>query len=509
MFTLLGGNPDIGGTWTNSIGSPVNNVFDPATMSSDVFTYTLTGTPPCSDDSSALSIIVNPIPSVSISGLSNSYCGASDPIILTGNFAPDGTFTGTDIIDNGNGTANYTHSTIGTHNITYTYTNGNGCTNVDTQIVNVYNIPVIDTILVTNATCGAFDGSATVNVSGGTPNYSYLWTNNDTTITADSLASGNYSITVSDNNACSTSQNFTVSNVGGGTLNVDTIRPVICYGDDDGAVIISVNGGTPSYTFQWENDTNITNQPIDTLYSLSPGNYSVTVIDGSGCLYYETVNISGPTLALEVSDTIITDVSCYGLSDGQLELVTIGGTPPYSYTWNPTGYSQNGNIYSGLPASSFDIIIVDSNGCNISLVKIPVIQPQQLENTLISSASSCYDDSTGTINAFVNGGTPPYTYLWSNGDTGNPIGGLVSGEFYVTITDTNSCSIIDTTTVVSPINILSQETITDVSCIGNNDGAINLEVNGGTSPYTLTWSHDASIIDTVAQELYTGDYDVT
>ncbi|MFH2140784.1 MAG: SBBP repeat-containing protein, partial [Bacteroidota bacterium] len=141
MFSELGGTPSGGGTWTDSGGNPVSNMFNPSTQSSGVFTYTVTGTSPCSDATATVSVTVNPLPIVSFIGLNSVYCGAGDPILLTGNHAPDGSFTGLDVTDLGNGTAGYSHATTGINTVTYTYTDINGCTASDIQTVTVNPLP--------------------------------------------------------------------------------------------------------------------------------------------------------------------------------------------------------------------------------------------------------------------------------------------------------------------------------------------------------------------------------
>ncbi len=580
LFSQLGGSPSGGGTWTNSSGTTISNIFDPTTMSGDIFTYTVTGTAPCGNDSATVTVTVNPLPNVSFLGLDSIYCGTGT-VILTGNHAPSGTFSGTNIIDNGNGTANFNYATPGTHNIIYTYSNGctnidtqvvtvytmpsvnfvgldtaycegisvvniignqspngtfsgtgiidngngtatytpsttgqqiityeytdgNSCTAIDSQIVNVHESPNIDSLIVTNVSCSGNDGTIQSQVSGGNGSYSYLWSNNDTTTSIDSLLAGNYTLTVTDGYGCSSDETATVQTSSSGlSINITNITNVDCNGNNTGSTSVDVSG-TGTYTYLWSNgDTTIT---ADSLYA---GYYYVTVQDSFGCQGVDSVLISEPDI-LTYNDSII-NISCYGYNNGEIYLNVTGGTPNYSYSWQGgSGFTSTNEYLTNLSPGEYTVTVTDINGCHFDVDKISVIQPDTSLYTLVNTNPPlCYGNSNGTAISTAAGGTPPYIYNWSNGDVGSSTTNLGDGEYFLTVTDANFCTNIDTIILNSPEKVDVSENITNASCIGNNNGQILVSVKGGVTPYDFVWNTDPVQTDSIATNLTAGTYTLT
>ena len=208
LFTLLGGSPSGGGSWVNSNGDTLSNsIFNPINIGSDTFTYIVGGTLPCSDASATVAVTVNPLPDVSFTGLESSYCKNDDAVDLKGSNSPNGVFSGINIVDNGDGTAVFSPYNEGTETIIYQYTDSNNCTNADTQSVVIYQIPMLDTALISNVSCiGNNDGSVTLTINGGTPSYIYQWTGPDdfsaNSANLSNLQAGTYNLTLTDNNNC-------------------------------------------------------------------------------------------------------------------------------------------------------------------------------------------------------------------------------------------------------------------------------------------------------------------
>jgi len=226
---MLQGNPSGGGLWTDSSGNTLSNsIFNPQNMSSGTFLYTVAGTGPCADAISNVNITVNQLPNVSFSGLDTAYCFGVDAINLKGNNAPNGTFFGTNISDNGDGTADFNPVTEGTQTIIYQYTDSNNCSAADTQSVVVYSAVKIDTSIISNISCsGNSDGSILVNISGGTPSYTYQWTGpSNFTSTSNqivNLFSGNYNLTVTDKNNCKSTITYTLTEGTDACLDIPTV----------------------------------------------------------------------------------------------------------------------------------------------------------------------------------------------------------------------------------------------------------------------------------------------
>ena len=582
LLSELGGSPSGGGTWTNSLNDTVSNIFNPSTMASDVFTYTVLGNPPCGDASATVTVTVNPLPNVSFTGLDSMYCGTGT-VLLTGNQAPNGTFSGTDIIDNGDGTATYNYLTTGTHNIIYSYTNSNVCTSVDTQVVTVYNMPSvvfvgldtsycegsniiniignqapdgsffgigitdngngsatytpstvglqtivyqytdinnctavdsqmvevfenpsIDTLIVTDVSCSGADGAIQSQVSGGDGAYTYLWSNDSTTSNISELSVGSYTLTLTDGNGCFSQLSTMVQNSTSGlSTNISNYSDVDCNGNNTGSATVSVNGSGP-FNYLWSNgDT------TDVINNLAAGTYFVTVQDSLGCQGIDTVVISEP-LALTYNDSII-NITCYGYNNGKIYLNVIGGTPNYTYSWQGGGGFTSSNEYlSNLSSGEYTVTVVDANGCSFNVDKLSVTEPDtSLYISVNSNPPLCYGNNDGIAISEANGGTPPYIYNWSNGDMGSSTTNLGEGEYYLTVTDANFCNLVDTVKLLSPEKIEVTENITDASCIGNNNGKIILNISGGVKPYTLVWNTDQVNADTIAENLTYGEYTVT
>ncbi len=397
----------------------------------------------------------------------------------------------------------------GIYNVTVT--DNNGCTNTDNITITEPDSLSLNINTFNNATCGGSDGMATATVTGGTFPYNYLWNDplatTDTTVTG--LSSGTYTVYVSDDNGCNDSLSIFIDNQGGGTISIDYVHDVLCYEDTNGAIVVTISSGTPDFIFYWStNDTVTTSSYSDTLAHLVAGNYSVTVMDDNGCSSDTVIIVNGPTAPLTAPYTVI-DVSCYGLSDGEIHMNTTGGTPGYTYIWAPSGGTENNNIYSGLPAVTFAVTVTDANGCSTTIPKIDVGEPDALEITFSGNMPLCYGYSDGICYVSASGGTEPYNFVWSEGTQGSTISNISTGEYYVTLTDENSCVKIDTLQLPPLEQILYTEEIINASCIGNNDGEITLEVYNGNSPFTYTWDTNPIQTDSSVTGLIVGIYEVT
>jgi len=242
-----------------------------------------------------------------------------------------------------------------------------------------------------------------------------------------------------------------------------TIAHCLCYGDNNGGIYISVSGGTPPYTYLWSTNS------IDTIITgLSPGDYSVTVTDDVGSTQQSgIITVTGPTQYLSLTLTTI-NASCNGLSDGEIHLYPTGGTPPYTYTWAPTGFTINNNIYSGLPTGCYAVTITDVNGCAVMIPKIDIME-------IMISVDSIGNATNGVCNGYIDvdveGGISPYVYSWNTGDNTEMIDNLCDGSYQLSVTDSTGCqidtSLIIENTYVSPYTFVDTLLITIDTCIFN------------------------------------------
>ena len=384
---------------------------------------------------------------------------------------------------------------------TITVTDANQC--VITQDISVSNdagnLDVISNS-VTNENCGNADGQIDITVAGGTSPYSYLWSNVATTEDVSGLSAGSYSVTITDNNGCEITQSFSINNNTGTLTESVLISNEIC-GNNGGSINLTVNGGTPPYSYTW--NTGSTNQDLSALVA---GTYNVTVTDGAGCTLispdYEVQNTASD---LSLLSTTIVNENCTD-GNGSIDISVINGTTPYNFLWSPGG--ETTEDISGISAGTYSCAITDDNGCSISTGNIIVFnQGGSLSASTNSTTDEVCGDATGQIDIQTFGGTAPYTYLWSNGATTEDIVGLTAGSYSVTITDANGCEYdyVESIQDASPGFSVSVASSSDENC-GDQTGAIDIDVVGGTAPLTYAWSNGATTEDIIALEA--GVYDV-
>ncbi len=383
---------------------------------------------------------------------------------------------------------------------TVTVTDANSCTSNTSFTVTEPSVLVVSGI-VSDVSCnGSTDGSIDITVSGGTAPYSYLWSHGPISEDISGLAAGSYSVTVTDANACSTIASFNVTEPLDLTVSA-TSSNISCNGLNDGSIIITASQGTPPY--QYSIDGGVTYLANGGNFTgLPQGNYDIAVRDAAACVKFgATVIITEPS-ALVVSG-IVTDVSCNGGNDGAVNITISGGTLPYTYSWSNGSVSED---ISGLTSGSYTVTVTDANGCS-EIVSFNITEPAAISVSSIVTDVSCNGNADGAIDITVSGGTGPYSYAWSHGPTSEDLTGLTAGTYNLTVTDASGCTNNASFTVSEPLTITINSTVSNVSCNGGNDGAINLTVSGGTSPYTYVWSHGPVLKD--VSGLTAGSYTVT
>lgn len=263
---------------------------------------------------------------------------------------------------------------------------------------------------------------------------------------------------------------------------------------------------------QWENTTGatFTNQysPTSQVTVNNYGTYSFVWTTGSisgSCS--DTVNIKFnpyPT-----SDFTVTPISCFG--DQTTVTYTGTGSTTATYYWNFDGgnpvpdSTQGPHQVSWNTAGTYDLSLwVEENGCSSNTTTISIVNPPQLINNVIVDTAACNNSNT-TVTNNSSGGTTPYTYTWSNG-TGS---GFTNGTYYVTTTDANGCTDVDTFTINVPNALVSVPYPTDLQCYHDNSGSGYVSVTGGTPPYTYSWSNNPSLNDSIQGGLAAGIYTVS
>ena len=399
-------------------------------------------------------------------------------------------------------TATANSLTAGIYNVTAT--DANGCAQDYTVTITEPAAPLAAlTDLVVNATCGESNGSIGISVSGGTGTIYYQWdvnANSQTGPVASSLGAGTYSVTITDDNNCELIYSETVSTPNNFEANVLQVDSVSCFGDSDGNIMINVTGGNDPYTYQWNY---VPTPNAEDLMGVPAGPYSLTITDADGCEITLTTNVGQPE-PLQ-GDAITTLASC-GLSDGSINLTVTGGTTPYTYAW--TGGAMPVQDPTGLPAGNYEVTITDAKLCE-TIVQTTILVPNGPMLDFTQEDAKCYLSNTGSIEVNITGGTPPFLYDWSNGLPAPPIsnpGSLPAGNYEVVVTDINNCSITQSFVITEPAELTADIlNIVPATC-GDANGSVEIDVNGGTPPYTFLWN--GSIMDQNPSGLPAGDYNL-
>jgi len=270
-----------------------------------------------------------------------------------------------------------------------------------------------------------------------------------------------------------------------------------CFGDSTGTATVSATGTGLTYAWSPYGGT------AATASNLIAGTFTCIVTDA--CSSADTVTVTLTQSAyLDTSNVVESQISCNGLSDGTLTINGNGGVGPYSYLWSN---GDTTNIGSGLPAGSVSFTITDAVGCTRSLSWF-MLEPSQLVITTNSSDVLCSGSATGTATALVSGGTPVYTYSWSQSSTTASVNNLAQGTYSCTVTDINGCTITTSVAISEPAAlVISVDSVINPSACGAQDGGIGITVSGGVAGYSYLWNNNSSNTDLVGVGV--GMYGVT
>jgi SdrD B-like domain/SprB repeat/Secretion system C-terminal sorting domain len=348
-------------------------------------------------------------------------------------------------------------------------------------------------------TCfGGSNGSATLNVTGGTAPYSYTWDYGSIPNVSNptNLPAGTYGVTVTDAFTCMSMVTVVVGSPAPLAVTFNPVTNVKCYNDNTGSAVVQVTGGTPTYGYLWSNGATAPQN-----VGLSAGKYFVTVTDTKGCQKVASVDITQPT-ALTASTTQ-TNIKCFGAAGGTATVTAAGGTAPYSYFWSN---GQTSATATGLSVGVYSVAVKDANNCTVT-ISVNITQPTVLDVAPTKVDVACNGAATGSITLAVTGGTAPYTYAWSNGASSQNLTNVAAGTYTVKVTDANGCSKTSVITINQPTAIVVVINSTNLKCNGDKSGSAAAVVTGGTAPYTLAWSNAATTASLTG--LAAGSYTLT
>ena len=389
---------------------------------------------------------------------------------------------------NGQTTQIINNLAAGSYSVTVTDTDG--CTATASTSINS-STGITTTATPTHTTCGLSNGSATATPLGGS-GYTYTWSNGGMTQTISNIPSGTYTVTVTASNGC-TATASTTANSSTGISTIVTPTHTTC-GQNNGSITATPSGGS-GYSYVWSNgDT------TQTISDLAPGTYTVTVTASSGCTA-TTISTVNSSTVVTVTATV-THESCNTCADGTITLNPQGALV-YTYLWNDGATTQT---LTGLAPGTYTVTVTGDTGCTAT-ISATVNQFGCNTVTLDISVTDplCFD-AEGIATVSATGGTAPYTYLWSNGDTLSSVT-VKAGTYTVSATDHNGCVESKSVTVQQPLPITAQVTTKDETCTDSHDGTASVQASGGHAPYTYTWSNGSS--DSLITNLSPGIYTVT
>jgi gliding motility-associated-like protein len=333
----------------------------------------------------------------------------------------------------------------------------------------------------TDVTCtGANDGTAVVAVVGGLPPYTYLWSTGSALDNIASLAPGNYIVTVSDDDGCSITATTTIDEPLPLTVNI-TVTDVTCSGANDGSATANPSGGTLPFTYQWNT---VPQQTSATAIFLSAGTFAVVVTDVNNCTVTGSATINTSSVITPAVD-LVKNISCFGLDDGEIQITTSGGVTPYVFAWSHGPATED---VANLSPGNYTITVTDADNCSVTST-FDITEPPLLQAAIDNIYDArCAGYATGAATITVTGGTPNYTYLWSNGFISQDIINVVAGSYDVTVTDANSCTTTLNAIVSEPAPLDVTLTATAPTCFGISNGFVTSQTSGGTPPYSYIWS---------------------
>lgn len=449
--------------------------------------------------------------------------GSPDPIIINGSESDVNCFgdnTGSIDIDVTGGSGSYTYNwdtagTIiqsgatqdltgvlaGTYSVTVLAPNA-ACSESRTFVIDQPIEALQMSGVVTNVECFATPtGAVNVSVWGGTPPYSYSWDSGATTEDISGVSAGTYTLTVTDSRNCVISAPYTVAQPTQLT-GVMSATDVACFGQQTGTVSVAMSGGTPPYSYSWQNSTTLFAQDVASLTNIGAESYQVTVTDANGCTWVGNQNVLEPSQL--VASSVETNVTCNGLSDGAIDLTVFGGSAPYTYQWTNSVpvVVGSGQDLTNIPAETYTVLVTDNNGCTIQLTREITQPPLPLAASTDVVDVLCFGENTGSVDLSVNGGTPPYTYSWNSGQTTEDISALLAGTYTFDVLDANNCPVSGSAVVSQPAFPLNvTNTIQDVACFGESNGSIDLTVTGGTAPYGYSWINSTFQLSSTSEDL--------
>jgi hypothetical protein len=413
----------------------------------------------------------------------------------------------------GDATKDIANKAAGTY--TVTVTDANNCTRSFTATITAPQAIVPQLVSKADVRCmNTPTGAATINITGGTGNMTYCWSSGPGPCASQvqnptNLPPATYVLIATDANMCTgTLANVTINNPPSALTVQGTTTPSPCFDQPSGSIVSNGSGGWgTSYTYAWSGPVPL--GPVSNHMPVPGGTYTVTVTDANQCSATSTFVVGGAPQITQ--NAAVTHVSCFGSNNGGINLNLAGGNQPFqSVVWSNT--TLVGQAISNLAPGNYQPTVTDAQGCTKIFPAITVNGPQVLTiDTTIAEANP----NNGSINLeILSGGTPGFTYQWSNGANTQDISNLSAGTYTVTVTDANNC--VRTFSFAVPNgNVLGQPTVSSVQNSCAADGCINLNIASTAAaftPITINWGFGSTQTNSLTPsicELSSGVYNIT
>ena len=473
-----GGNGGYTYSWNNGGGAAALTGLAPGT-----YTVTIKDSKGCAFSSTA-TVGVNPGPTAAMNPPTNLTCASGSNGSASVN-AAGGTTNYTYSWSNGSNTVSSSTTNVVTGllatNYTVTVYDAGSCSATATVTLTAPP-PVTASPTATPTSCGKSDGTATTTSGGGSAPYSYNWSTAATSQTITGLASGDYTVTVSDAGGCTGTNTTTVAPSAAVNPGA-TSTPATC-GVANGSADATATGGVSPYTYMWS-----TSATTKSITGLAANGYTVTIMDAAGCTgtSVATVNNSGgATLVMGAP----TNILCNGGANGSVSVNASGGVTNYTYSWSTGASSVTSFItdgITGLKAGGYTVTVTDGKGCQITTSAL-LTEPPPIVPVPGSLPASCAQ-SNGTATISASGGNGTLSYTWSMGSNAQTVNGLAANSYTVTVTDANACVI----TTVANVNNSNGPAVlmgapTNLKCFGDKNGMASASATGGTGALSYSWS---------------------
>ena len=373
-----------------------------------------------------------------------------------------------------------------------TVVDNNGCNGIAT--FEIMDIPDFNNTLEVVQPSGNTPSSANVVTDGGTPPYSYSWSNGATANPIEDIPPGSYTVTITDSNGCSEVLAFQINSE---FMVIASFTDSVCFGQCTGEIEIEIEDGIGTFTIEWTN-SNLEGFSAD---DVCAGIYDYFITNEDNSTFSGSLEIF-ESLPLDItglaSDTLCTPIDSFIFNSN-----VTGGFVPYTYLWSDGSTEQDLTVFE---VGLYTLTVSDSRGCeSIKEYNLSAFDPIEIEVEVIEAG--CDGEPTGEILIEVSGGTAPFSYQWSNGDITENINALYADIYSVTITDANGCIVQDSFLVETLESIAIEEEVIDNDCPGDEDGVIEVEVVSGNGPFNFLWSTGATTLG--LNDLPDGNYGLT